>query len=288
MKYDDKIQQFRSHLQNLGYSPSSVKMLPNCITSFLNQHQNITLQKLTSKHIQQFYQWLQIRPNKNKEGALSEAFIYHHIYAIRLFFNWLETNGEIRHNPMSVMKFKRPEPNTRKPLTEDEIQQLFEAAETLKEKALLHIFYSCGLRKSEGEKLNIRDIHFKQNLLYVREGKGKKRRVVPLTKQVSHELEIYYLQERTQLKRCQDTEAFMLNKTGKRMSGCIYNELLKCLLKRACLSKEITLHHLRHSIATHLLENGLGIEQVRDFLGHAYMESTQIYAKVNPEKLKQL
>lgn len=95
------------------------------------------------------------------------------------------------------MKFKRPKQNVKEPLAIEEIQQLLTAATTLKQQAILHLFYSCGLRRSEGEALNINDIHFKQQLLYVREGKGAKRRVVPMTEKVAKELEDYYLGERT-------------------------------------------------------------------------------------------
>jgi integrase/recombinase XerD len=72
------------------------------------------------------------------------------------------------------------------------------------------------------------------------------------------------------------------------MRGDGYNKLLKTILQRTELNQEITLHHLRHSIATHLLESGLEIEKVRDFLGHGFLETTQIYAKVYPNQLKRL
>ena len=79
-----------------------------------------------------------------------------------------------------------------------------------------------------------------------------------------------------------NTDAFMLNNWGERMQGDTYNKTLKQIIARTTITKEkISLHHLRHSIATHLLENGLSIEYVRDFLGHKHLESTQIYVKVN-------
>ncbi len=192
------------------------------------------------------------------------------------------------------MKFKRAKQNVREPLSKEEIQQLFTTATSLKETALLHVFYSCGLRRSEGEALNINDIHFKQQLLYVREGKGAKRRVVPVTERVSKELEDYYLQERCNhqpLKgsfKAVDMEAFLLNAKGNRMKGDQCNKLLKQLTEKAALQKEITLHHLRHSIATHLLQSGMSMEYVRDFLGHSFLETTQIYAKPKAEQLKLL
>ncbi len=216
--------------------------------------------------------------------------IHHYVYALRTFFTWLEITEQIYYNPISGMTFKRPQQNGREPLSREEVQLLFEAAITWKETALLHLFYSCGLRRSEGDALNIRDVHCKERLLYVRAGKGAKRRVVPMTGRVAKELETYYLQERCSYsaKKVKDEEAFMLNRIGNRMSGAGYNELFKTLTGRAGISGEVSLHHLRHSIATHLLQSGMSLEYVRDFLGHSYLESTQIYARPSAEQLKLL
>jgi integrase/recombinase XerD len=284
--------QFRNYLENVGYSKSTVYMLPECVRSFLS-HATKNPDKITQKEIQSFYVHLNERPHKKKEGGLSEQYINHHVYALKVFFNWLESTGQIKYNPVSVMKFKRPKPNQRQPLTKEEIQTLFKAATTAKETAILHLFYSCGLRRSEAEMLNIKDVHFKKQILYVREGKGAKRRAVPMTARVSKELENYLVLSRESLvMRREDKEAFIVNKKGNRMRGDTYNKMLKEIILRTqdsgLITKEITLHHLRHSIATHLLECGLSIEYVRDFLGHAFLESTQIYAKVNQHQLQRL
>jgi integrase/recombinase XerD len=284
-----EIKSFRKYLQQLGYSKSSCAMLPECVDEFLRYHKGLAPQSITQKHIESFYAWLHIRPNKRLEGGLSESYIYHHMYALKCFFAYLETTGGISHNPISTMKFKRPGNNSREPLTTTQVNTLFEAACSLKEQALLHLFYSCGLRRSEVVALNIRDVHFKSCLLYVRQGKGAKRRVVPMTLRVSKELESYYLKVRTDSsKKADDMEAFMLNTIGKRMSGSTCNSIIKSMAKKAGIESPCTLHHLRHSIATHLLESGLSIENVRDFLGHSYLEATQIYVKINKQQLKNL
>jgi len=284
---ENQIKDFRNYLVQLGYSKSSCYMLPECVKDFLEFHNATHTQEFNTDHIKEFYEWLQQRPHKRKPGGLSEVYINHHVYALRVFFNWLEDTGQINYNPISAMKFKTPKHHPRQPLTLQEIQVLFESATTKRETALLHLFYSCGLRRNEAVSLNSRDIHFKQQLLYVREGKGAKRRAVPLTARVSKELESYYLEERIQV-MARDTEAFMLNKTGTRMSGNSYNRSLKAMLERTQITKEASLHHLRHSIASHLLERGLTVEYVRDFLGHAFLESTQIYTKVNQWQLNKL
>ena len=160
-------------------------------------------------------------------------------------------------------------------------------------KVILHLFYSCGLRRTEAQLLNIRDVHFRDQLLYVREGKGNKRRVIPMTAKVTTDLENYYSSERINMKtkNVSDEPAFMLNRFGCRMSGESYGELLKTIIKKSTishLSTIISLHHLRHSIATHLLQGGMGMEYVRDFLGHRFLDTTLIYAKVNAAQIRLL
>jgi integrase/recombinase XerD len=284
------IQAFKDYLYHVGYGESTAKMLPVLVKEFL-ENQLITDISFIEQHkVKSFYEYLQTRPLKLRSGALSEAMIYHYVYALKTFFSWAEITGQIDYNPISGIKFKRPKSNTREPLSKEEINQLFEAATTLKEQAILHVFYSCGLRRSEGEALNINDIHFKQKLLYVRDGKGARRRVVPITAAITADLEKYYLEERTNshVKKVLDADAFFINANGARMSGDSCNRLLQQLAEKAGFKKEISLHHLRHSIATHLLQSGMAMEYVRDFLGHSLLETTQVYAKPDLQQLKLL
>ena len=275
---------FRIHLERLGYSKTSVRMLPCCVKEFFD-YSNKTLQNITSTDITSFYNYLQERPNKNTGGALSESYINHHIYALKVFFGLQMETGSISENPISTLEFPSPQSKPREILTLNEIKQLYEACENLKEKAVLGIFYGCGLRRTEGEKLNVKDVHFRLGLLYVREGKGAKRRVVPTSERISEDLKNYVFNERFSK---ENELAFITNYNGRRTSGVSFNKILKKLLERAGIQKEITLHCLRHSIATHLLESGLSVEYVRDFLGHKHLESTQIYTRVNQKQLNQL
>jgi len=281
------ISQFAAWLYQVGYSEGTQNMLPACVREFLDEQQITTIHAIEPQQVRDFYTWLQTRPLKKRSGALSEMMIHHYVYALKTFFTWLEITEQIDMNPISGMKFRRPKQQSREPLGQAEIGQLFESATSLKETALLHLFYSCGLRRSEGEALNIPDVRYKEQLLYVRAGKGAKRRVVPMPAAVAKDLETYWLGDRCgwAAKKVKDEEAFMLNRAGGRMSGAGYNDLFKVLAGRSGLSPEITLHHLRHSIATHLLQSGMGLEYVRDFLGHYFLETTQLYARPSAEQL---
>jgi integrase/recombinase XerD len=271
---------FKQYLQELGYSKSSTNMLPACVLDFLNFANTSDVREISQQQILEFYEHLQARKHKRREGALSEMFIHHNIYSLKVFLNWLEQTGKIIHNPISNLKFNRPNKTPREPLSREQIKELFEAATSSKETAILHLFYSCGLRRTEAENLNSSDIHFSKNMVYVREGKGAKRRAIPITEKVKESLEIYY-NDKNKATGNHCKEAFMVNEKGTRMSGPSYNKALKVILERCLIDDRITLHHLRHSIATHLLENGLSLEFVRDFLGHSNLETTQIYTKVN-------
>jgi integrase/recombinase XerD len=284
------LKDFAAWLYQVGYSKGMRHMLPACVKEFVEQQRITSALYIETEQVQAFYGWLQTRPLKKRSGALSEMMIHHYVYGLRTFFSWLEITEQIDYNPISGMKFRRPTQNKRHPLTKEEVGQLFASATSLKETTVLHLFYSCGLRRSEGESLNIADVRYKERLLYVPAGKGAKRRVVPVTIAVAKALESYWLQERctSQVKKVKDEDAFILNQVGGRMSGEGYNDLFKRLAAKAGLGEGITLHHLRHSIATHLLQSGMGLEYVRDFLGHGFLETTQIYAQPDPKQLSLL
>lgn len=280
-------QKFKQYLQQLGYSKSTINMLPACVTAFLSYNNIQTPKHIQTQHINNFYEYLQQRKHQRKATTLSQTYIHHNIYAIKVFLKWLEQTHQINQNPISNLKFKQPQSNTREPLTTQQIQQLFNAAQTLQQTTILHLFYSCGLRRNEAENLNLNDIHFTQNLLYVREGKGAKRRVIPITEKVKTDIQNYCNKERKPNKS-NTCEALMYNTKGNRMKGDSYNKVLKKLLIINHLSLNISLHHLRHSIATHLLQNGLSVEYVKEFLGHSQLETTQIYTKVFKHQLQKL
>ncbi|HLV93540.1 MAG TPA: tyrosine-type recombinase/integrase, partial [Aequorivita sp.] len=182
------VKNFKSHLERMGYSKSTVLMLPACVKEFLRVQQIKNIPAITSEQIQKHHEYLQTRPNKRKPGTLSENHINHHVYGLKLFFKWLEANGKIQMNPISGLEFPTPKTKPREILSLKEVGQLYETCENYWQRAVLGIYYGCGLRRSEGINLNIKDVHFRSSLLYVREGKGAKRRVVPMSENVKNDL----------------------------------------------------------------------------------------------------
>ena len=143
------IHSLTSHLESLGYKQATVKMIPLCVSEFL-EIQNINqVRNITSTDIVNHHEYLQNRPHKKKPGGLSESYINHHIYSLRIFFSWLLKQELITVCPISNLEFKSPTAKQREVLTIKEVKELYKATQTPLERAILSLFYGCGLRRSE-------------------------------------------------------------------------------------------------------------------------------------------
>jgi integrase/recombinase XerD len=282
---EEQLYNFRIELQNLGYSKGVINNYPKYAQNLLN-YTKTEATTITENQIKEYYQYLQTKPNQRRKGIISESHIHSNLLAIRMFFEYLQRIGKIKRNPYTL-KVKSPIKNQRNILTQEEIKTLYKTAQNIEETILLHLCYGCGLRRSEAQDLNIKDVNFEQKLLFVRKGKGKKRRVIPLTEKITTDLRDYYKQN--EWYRNENQESFLINIQGNRITGTSLYENFKKLLQKTKINtseKAICLHSLRHSIATHLLENEMSIEMVRNFLGHQNLKTTQIYTRVNNLKLK--
>lgn len=280
------LQEFNSYLIDVGYRKSTKSMIVNGVKEylrFINYNDNLRL-TTSVKAIKVYYNYLKIRSNKRTGGGLSESYISHQIYSLKIFFEWLVSLEQIEFNPMAELQFKTPSKKPRKVLSITEIKQLYNATETYLERAVLGLYYGCGLRRSEGIDLQINDIHFSQSMLYVKNGKHSKRRAVPMSKKVKEDLKNYLILERDN----PYLTDFLLNRNKDKTNGNTCNKLLKELLLKSGLETDISLHNLRHSIATHLLNGGMSLEYVQTFLGHSSIETTQIYTKVDTQKLLEI
>ena len=288
-EHQELLSRFQSRLRILGYSRSSWNK-PACgVVQFLEQieAQGLVLRQLGPEHIKSYYGYLLQKPGW--KGTLSPVTIDGYLYTLRLFFSFLLQEGIVATHPMATLRFPRQKTPERAIISQTEARQLWALCESYKEQSILGIFYSCGLRRIEAERLNIKDVALRSGYLYVRIGKGSRRRVVPIHEEAKRAFKAYLYEERPRLLSRYTvgyhTQAFMLNQRGTRMRGLSYWRLLKKILARLSSAKlherGIGLHSLRHSIATHLLENGMGIELLKDFLGHQELETTQIYTRVN-------
>lgn len=298
--YQRLSRRFCEYLLRLGYHPKSSRSRYHYITEFLHyleQKGEGEITQITAARINQYYDYLGSRPSQKDGGALSLKTTHSHLRNVRDLFTMLQKENQIKVNPCSALSFPYPRHRAERTiLTQEEIQALYEVCESFRERAILSLAYGCGLRVGELEKCNIEDIKLKEKILIVPQGKGLKRRVVPMSSGVVKDLADYYYNEREGLTKGRDykagSKAFMLHARGGRMNKWTYNKYLGRIIKRtanqAIDNKQITIHSLRHSIATHLIEQGVKVEQVRIFLGHSQLETTQIYTHISSEQLKAL
>jgi integrase/recombinase XerD len=272
---------FKSYLTQIGYQKNTVQMLPSNLKEFL-LYTAKELENINKIDVLEYHKYIKTRPKKRGIGLLSESMVNHHVYALKVFFNYQMELGVITQNPMSTLTFEKPKSKPREILSQQEINELFEICQSHKEKAILSLCYGLGLRRMEVQNLKLADLDFEHLMAYVREGKGKKRRIVPMTQAIANHLKNYIQFER---KSKSNVNTVLCSVIGTSMSGNRINSLMKKTVERLELDKNITLHSLRHSVATHLLENGLKLEVVRDFLGHKHLETTQIYTRINMKRL---
>jgi integrase/recombinase XerD len=294
-RHETLLTQFTAYLTALGYGQNTILALPVYIRALMfylegfEGFENLSVETANTKTLLDYKTHLSERPNQRKAGNLSISEQRHHLWAIRLFYRFMEQTRIIDTNPTHALKYPTLDPTERTLLTQEDIQILYESCQTQTQRAILALLYGCGLRRTEAVKLTLKDIDFRQNLLYVRSGKGKKRRVIPLSIETKNDLYKYAFNTRIalmkplqrlniQYNRLQSV-AFLLNQNGKNMTGNTLAKNLEDLRKQSPIAT-LTCHTLRHAIATHLLENGLSVEQVRDFLGHQQLETTQIYTHV--------
>jgi integrase/recombinase XerD len=291
-EYRNYYVQFMKYLQAVGYSKASCSTFTTGIKEFLcwiEENKISTIYQVEERDIESFYEYLQHRPSTTTGGSLSESRITLHMYTLKLFFQHLQDVEQIEINPMGNLNYTRDYKRTRgNLLSGEDIEKLYGQCSTAKQRAMLGIIYGCGLRRQEAVKLNAKEIHFKTGMLYVREGKGGRKRTIPLSKTVLNDLKDYYFNERPREinNKSKDIEAFMFNHHGTRMQGDSYNQEIKKMIAKAKLDKKITLHYFRHAIATHLIESGMKMEHVKDFLGHASMETTQTYTHITTTQIK--
>ena len=304
--YRNLAESFYKYLLRLGYNPKTSKSRYNYLCEFLNwleQKGLLEITQITALEVTNYYGYISERPSKKDGGILSQKTTHSHMRIIRDLFIMLQNESEpdgqpkVKINPCSTLKFPYPKAREeRTVLDQEEIQQLYKASETAQERAILSLAYGCGLRVGELVNCNIEDIRLREKIIIIPKGKGNKRRVVPLSNGVVKDLADYYYNERGNLTKGRDynpkESAFMLHSRGGRMQKGTYNKHLKILIERTenqeIKDKQITIHNLRHSIATHLLEQGIPVEQVRLFLGHSQLETTQIYTHISRKQLDNL
>lgn len=226
--------------------------------------------------------------------GVSKRTVLRHLSSVRSFYKHLLREKKIKVNPAADIgspKLDKPIP---KALSYREVEELFCQPDTekllgLRDRSIMELFYSSGLRISELASLNRSDFNFKVRSLRVR-GKGKKERLVPITKTVAKWLHNYLndfrRHEEGKPHSEKNPDAIFLNKWGERLSTRSIDRLFKTYLRKSGLAGNITPHTIRHTVATHWLEKGMDLKTIQVLLGHSSLGTTTIYTRVST-KLKQ-
>lgn len=181
-------------------------------------------------------------------------------------------------------KIKRPKKEKKFPavLTKEEIQKLFDEISSKKSKLMVELIYACGMRVSELTGLKIQDIDFDEKIGHIRQGKGRKDRMFNIPNSLFNQLLKYasYQKEKKQ--------EFLFSGPKGKLSSRNLQKIISKASKKANIKKDVHCHTLRHSFATHLLENGIDIRKIQELLGHTNLSTTQIYTHISAEELKKI
>lgn len=295
--YNTLQKEYLHWLKVLGFSEATQGICKNAIQLFFEWLKDKNLShiiQLENHHITAYFDYLQQRKNRRRAGGLSHSYLNKQFDGVDKFLQFLHQNNCPKTLPPTNFRIRKSQMEKVypiEPFSQSEIKALIaqipqscEHLKTYEQKErkqqqlnlLFALYYGCGLRRSEGLKLNAKDIDFDNKTLFVRQGKGYKDRIIPLSGNIYNALKQYVYNFRN------------LHSTGhdrlfiNPAETLVYwlKELQQSCESEAIKDKRLTLHILRHSIATHLLQNGMSIENIALFLGHSSLTSTQIYTHI--------
>ena len=287
-----------------GYAATTIVSRQRHLKEFLlyMEEQGInTVKGISNKHLQSFMKYQHQRENRVYGAALRMSTINQYSCLLNKLMSYLRDYKQFYHLNINIPYTDR-QYRERQTLSYGQIAELFAFTfERMKQmrhqtfygqrnRAMLCIYYCCGLRKSEGINLEVKDIQIERLTIHVRKGKGNRERYVPVTVQTMQLLTEYLYGERARTVQENDTqtEQFFITEFGTPCKGQAISVVFRSLIRR-CGNSEIqakqpSLHTLRHSIATHLLQQGMDIVLIQQFLGHKSLDSTQIYTHLIHEQ----
>lgn len=217
------------------------------------------------------------------------------IVSTRMFFKYLQLEGEIKDNPSELLATQKTWERIPKAMSSHTIEDFLAAPKKYdsfwqRDRALLELLYATGCRVSEVSHLVMANLHLEEGYCVV-EGKGSKQRMVPIGDRAKAAIEVYLAELRSELigeKNPDSCPWLILSRTGRRLRREAIWELVKRYALRAGIDPDVSPHSLRHSFATHLLAGGADLRQIQELLGHASIQTTQIYTQVESSRLKRI
>ena len=266
------LHELRKWMQHKRYSESTIKTYLDATKSFLMFIHPKPIQKAENNDMVRYVNEYIIK------RGLSFTYQNQVVNACKLFYR------EVVHSPLDVDKLERPRRQYKLPnvLSKEEVKAILETQKNLKHRTALSLIYACGLRRGELLKLKPNDVDEKRKLLIIRDAKGRKDRIVPISEKI-----IFMIHE---YQKAYKTEAWLFEgqKTGEPYSETSLGEVMKSAVHASGIKKPVTLHWLRHSYATHLLESGTDLRYIQELLGHKNSKTTEMYTHVSTHSLQKI
>jgi len=294
---------FIAWAEAMHYSPHTIKNRRIDVGYFIDwceERAVMTPQAVTRAMLERYRQHVFHYRRKTDGLPLSFQCQGKRLIAVRVFFQWLTRQHHLMFNPASELELPRPEKRLpRHILTIAEVEQVINTCDTLeptglglRDRAMLETLYSTGMRRGELVALHVDDMDLPRGTVLIRQGKGKKDRVVPIGERAVAWVQRYLYEVRERYVELPDEGALFLAKHGEAMQGKQLSVIVKLAIERANLERFQTTHpnaacHLfRHACATHMLEAGADIRYIQALLGHADLSTTEVYTQVSIGKLK--
>lgn len=283
-------------LTTRNYSASTVEHRRHTLKLFFSWAHERDLKhasQITRPILETFQRWLwrYQKPNGQRMGWSTQR---ERLGTLKDFFRWLTRQNVILHNPASELELPRAEKRLpQEVLTLSEVERLLAVPDVndplgIRDRAMLELFYSTGIRRTELCRLDLPDVNTERKTVHVRQGKGKKDRMVPVGLRAVEWVERYLKEVRPRLCLDTRTQALFLTGYGEAFNPDVLSRMVSGWLKQAGLKRKGCCHVLRHSCATHMLENGADIRFIQQLLGHEKLDTTAIYTEVSIKQLQEV
>ncbi|MCL4483425.1 MAG: site-specific integrase [Bacteroidetes bacterium] len=269
---EKKIELFRAWMISKRYSSSTVKVYCESLQLFFRFFKEKRIEAIENADLVDFNNRYILA--NGYSGTLQNQVVN----ALKLFYSRME-GVQLQVDQLERPRRSHPLPNV---LSKEEVAAILQAPTNIKHRAMLSLIYACGLRRSELLNLKLQDVDSKRGLLIIRQAKGNKDRIAPISHKVIEMLRDYY--------KCYKPRKWLFEgqNTNEQYSEASLAKVLKMSCKKALITKPVTLHWLRHSYATHLLESGTDLRYIQELLGHKSSKTTEIYTHVSTKSLQNI
>ncbi len=272
---------FYSYLLDRGYSLNTIESYKKDLNQFCEFAKDIDINKIDYNFIRKYLQFLYDKKYTSKS-------ISRHISSLKSFFKYLTKMGKIKENPCILVSNPKIEKKLPNYINYNDLEVLFSIPDKsdvlgLRNLLILELLYSCGVRVSELVNIKLGDIDFDNNRILIL-GKGNKERYVLYGSVCQELLKDYLSNSRNKLNK--DSEYLLLNKFGNKITDRAIRMIIDDIVKKSSLKLNISPHTLRHTFATHLLNEGADLKIVQELLGHENISTTGIYTHVSNEHLR--